>query len=82
MPCWELFAEQPKEYRDHVLPPTLPRRLAVEAGVSQGWEKWIGDHGATITLDRFGASAPGPRLLEEFGFTAEHVATRALELIG
>jgi transketolase len=82
MPCWELFAEQPKAYRDHVLPPTLPRRLAVEAGVSQGWEKWIGDQGATITLDRFGASAPAQRLLEEFGFTAEHVATRALELVG
>jgi transketolase len=50
--------------------------------VSQGWEKWIGDPGATITLDRFGASAPGPRLHEEFGFTPEHVATRALELVG
>ncbi len=82
MPCWELFEEQPKEYRDGVLPVSVKRRLAVEAGVSLGWHKWIGDLGRTLTIDRFGASAPGPRLMKEFGFTAENVVRRALELVG
>ncbi len=77
MPCWELFAEQPADYQRQVLPPHLPR-LAVEAGVAQGWERWAT---ATVTLNRYGASAPAPRLLAEFGFTAEHVAQQALSLL-
>jgi len=81
MPCWELFEAQPKEYRDSVLPPTISRRLSVEAGVTLGWHKWVGDHGRTIGIDRFGASAPGPRLMKEFGFTAENVVARALEML-
>jgi transketolase len=79
MPCWELFEEQPEPYRVAVLPPAVPRRLAVEAGVSLGWHKWIGGSGATHTLDRFGASAPGEQLFAQLGFTVERVAARARE---
>jgi len=80
MPCWELFAEQPPEYRESVLPASVGARLAVEAGVSLGWARWVGPDGATISLDRFGASAPGDQVMRELGFTAEHVARAALEL--
>jgi transketolase len=81
MPCWELFAAQPREYRDHVLPPEARRRLAVEAGVSLGWERWTGDEGAALCLDRFGASAPGTAVLERLGFTPSNVAARARALL-
>jgi transketolase len=81
MPCWELFAEQSAEYRDSVLPASIPARLGVETGVALGWHQWIGPHGATVTMDRFGASAPGNVLMEKFGFTAENVAARALALV-
>jgi transketolase len=74
MPCWEAFAEQPRDYRDRVLPPTLRARVAVEAGVTLGWERWVGDAGAIVGIDHFGASAPGDEVLKRFGFTAEHVA--------
>jgi transketolase len=82
MPCWELFDEQDGGYRDQVLPPSLPARLAVEAGVSLGWHRWIGARGALLTLDRFGASAPASRVIKELGFTTEHVAERAKQLVG
>jgi transketolase len=82
MPCWELFEEQPRDYRDQVLPPTVGARLAVESGVSLGWHKWVGSSGATISIDRFGASAPGNRVMQELGFTADNVVARALELLG
>ena len=81
MPCWELFEAQPAEYRDEVLPPDAVKRLAVEAGVSLGWERWVGDRGATLSIDRFGASAPGTTVLEKLGFTPENVATRARTLL-
>ena len=81
MPCWELFEEQPREYRDEVLPPAVTRRLAVESGVTLGWHKWVGEHGRVIGIDRFGASAPGPRLMKEFGFTAENVISQAIEML-
>ena len=81
MPCWELFAEQPKDYRESVLPPALRRRLSVEAGITLGWHRWVGECGQTIGIDRFGASAPGPTLMKEFGFTAEHVVARALGML-
>jgi transketolase len=74
MPCWEAFAEQPRDYRDQVLPPALRARVAVEAGVTLGWERWVGDAGAVVGIDHFGASAPGDEVLKRFGFTAEHVA--------
>jgi transketolase len=81
MPCWELFSEQPQEYRDEVIPPDVGARLSVEAGISLGWERWIGDAGASVAVDRFGASAPGDEVLERLGFTAENVATRAAALL-
>jgi len=74
LPSWELFAAQPERYRDEVLPPALRARVSVEAGTSFGWHRWLGDHGEAVSLDHFGASAPGERLFEEFGFTATHVA--------
>jgi transketolase len=80
MPCWELFEEQPADYRESVLPAAVTARLAVEAGVSLGWHRWVGDHGATITLDRYGASAPYARLFKEFGFTVENVVAKATAL--
>ncbi len=81
MPCWELFEEQPAAYRASVLPPNVTARLAVETGVSQGWHRWVGESGALLTLDHYGASAPAPRIMQEFGFTADNVVARALELL-
>ena len=82
MPCWELFEEQPQPYRDVVLPPSVAARLSVEAGISLGWERWVGLEGASVAVDRFGASAPAGRIFEELGLTAESVAARAAELLG
>ncbi len=81
MPSWELFDAQPQDYRDSVLPPSVRARLAVEAGVTQGWCKYVGGEGDVIGVDRFGASAPGDILMHEYGFTVEHVCTRAMELM-
>lgn len=75
MPSWELFDAQPATYREDVLPEACTKRLAVEAGVSQGWHRYVGMAGRTITLDRFGASAPYKQLAEKFGFTVNHVAS-------
>jgi transketolase len=80
-PSWELFAAQEAAYREGVLPPQVTARLAIEAGVSQGWERWVGDSGTIIALDRFGASAPGKVLFEQFGFTTEHVMERARKIL-
>ncbi|HET7648379.1 MAG TPA: transketolase [Gaiellaceae bacterium] len=80
MPCWELFEAQPREYRDEVLPPDVKARLSVEAGVAQGWHRWVGDEGDCVSLERFGASAPGATVLEKLGFTADDVVARALAL--
>ena len=74
LPCWEAFEAQDPAYRDSVLPPTVRKRVSVEVGVSLGWERWTGDEGAIIALDRFGASAPGATILVELGFTVERVA--------
>ncbi len=73
MPSWELFEQQPAAYRDEVLPPGCPRRVAVEAGVTQGWERYVGPEGRVIGIDRFGASAPAKTLAEHFGFTVDNV---------
>uniref|UniRef100_UPI003F4970E2 transketolase n=1 Tax=Cupriavidus yeoncheonensis TaxID=1462994 RepID=UPI003F4970E2 len=81
MPSWELFDEQPQEYRDTVLPPDVGARLAVEAGVSQGWHRYVGERGDVLAVDRFGASAAGEVMLREYGFTAENVCRRALRLL-
>jgi transketolase len=81
MPSWEIFAEQPQSYRDDVLLPATTARVAVEAGSSLGWERWIGRDGAIIGIDRFGASAPGPLVLEKLGFTPENVAGQVRALL-
>ncbi|WP_432261223.1 transketolase [Cupriavidus sp. TMH.W2] len=81
MPSWELFDEQPQDYRDTVLPPAVGARLAVEAGVSQGWHRYVGERGDVLAVDRFGASAAAEVMLREYGFTAENVCRRALTLL-
>jgi transketolase len=81
MPSWELFDQQPQAYRDEVLPPSITARLAIEAGVSQGWHKYVGSAGEVIGLERFGASAPFKVLFEHFGFTVENVVAQALALL-
>jgi transketolase len=81
LPSWELFDAQPREYRDAVLPPSIGARLAVEAGVPQGWHRYVGDRGDVLGVERFGASAPGEVLLREYGFTADNVCARALALL-
>ncbi len=74
LPCWELFERQEPSYRDAVLPPQVKARVAVEAGVTLGWHRYVGPEGAIIGLETFGASAPAEQLMEYFGFTAKHVA--------
>jgi transketolase len=81
MPCWELFDEQPQEYRDQVLPPSVTARLAVEAGVRQGWDRYVGSTGDVICLDRFGASSPGEIALKNLGFNVDNVIERARALL-
>jgi transketolase len=81
MPCWELFDEQPAEYRNEVIPPGVGARLAVEAGVRQGWDRYVGPNGDVICLDRFGASAPGDVVMRELGFNVDNVVARARALI-
>jgi transketolase len=81
MPCWELFAEQPEEYREEVLPPAVRARLSVEAGIGMGWERWVGDRGASVSIERYGASAPYTTVLEKLGINVENVASRAQALL-
>jgi transketolase len=81
LPCWELFADQPQDYRDEVLPPDVRARLSIEAGISFGWERWVGDAGASVAIDRYGASAPGDEVLSRLGFTVENVVGRATALL-
>jgi transketolase len=81
MPSWELFDAQPQSYRDQVLLPSIHARLAVEAGASQGWHRYVGDRGDVLAVDRFGASAPGDIVLREYGFTVENVCKRTLALL-
>lgn len=82
MPSFELFEEQDEAYRESVLPKAVVRRVAVEAGTSLGWHRYVGLDGATITIDRFGTSAPGGTCLERFGFTVDNVIETAKKLIG
>ncbi len=81
MPSWKLFDAQPQSYRDSVLPPIMHARLAVEAGSTQGWCKYVGGEGDVIGVDRFGASAPGDVVMREYGFTVENICQRAMELV-
>jgi transketolase len=77
MPSWERFADQDVAYRDEVLPPQVRARVAVEAAAPFGWERWVGDAGRIVGMERFGASAPAEVLFERFGFTPENVANEA-----
>lgn len=81
MPSWELFNKQPQTYKDAVLLPHVKKRLAVEMGSPQGWHPYVGDEGAVMGIERFGASAPASILLPEYGFTTQHVVKRVLSLI-
>ena len=81
MPSWELFEEQPQEYRQQVLPPDIRARVSVEAGATTGWERYVGLDGTAVGMETYGASAPGGVLFEQFGFTADRVAGEARKLI-
>jgi transketolase len=82
MPSMELFARQPPEYRDLVLPPAVRARVAVEAAVAQPWYRWVGERGVILGIERFGASAPYQRIYREFGLTVDHVVRQAKALLG
>jgi transketolase len=82
MPSWELFDAQSEAYRDDVLPPPVKARLAVEAATRFGWCQWVGNAGAVIGIDRFGASAPAKENFKRFGFTVENVVDHARALLG
>jgi transketolase len=82
MPSWDLFEKQPQSYRDEVLPPTVTARLAVEAGVTFGWERYVGAKGAVHGINRFGASAPYKLIAEKLGFTGDNIAKLAHDLLG
>jgi transketolase len=81
MPSWELFDAQDEEYKRNVLPPEVEVRVSVEAGVTTGWERYVGSRGASVGVDRFGASAPGETVLEKLGITPENVANTMLGLL-
>ncbi|TEB07839.1 Transketolase [Pelotomaculum schinkii] len=81
MPSWELFEQQPQEYHQAVLPPQVKARVAVEAGISQGWHRYTGASGEIISIDRFGASAPADTLFEKFGFTVENIVEKTLKAV-
>jgi transketolase len=81
MPSWELFEKMPQSYRDVVLPPDLPVRVAVEAGVALGWDRYVGASGIVVGMNGFGASAPGGTVMEKFGFTAERVVEAVIEAL-
>ncbi|MBN1282944.1 MAG: transketolase [Proteobacteria bacterium] len=81
MPSWELFEEQPEGYRDSVLPPSVKARVAVEAGATFGWSRWVGESGRVVGVDRFGASAPGEVAMERLGITADAVIRAVKEIL-
>jgi len=81
MPSWELFEKSSQEYKNSVLLPNVKARLAIEAGISMGWDRYVGDKGAVIGMNGFGASAPGNIVMQKFGFTVENVVNKAIELL-
>jgi len=81
MPSWDLFEVQPRSYRDQAILPSVRARLAIEAGASQGWHRYVGDHGDVLGVDRYGASAPGDVVMREYGVTADNVCKKALVLL-
>jgi transketolase len=76
-PSWGLFEKQDKAYQNSVLNPSITARVSVEAGVSQGWERWVGERGIRISMDQFGTSAPSKELFEKHGFAVENVIKKA-----
>jgi len=80
-PSWELFAEQDPGYQHSVLPGSIPARIAVEAGVSMGWERWVGPAGRVISVNKFGASAPAKVVFQKYGFSVENILSQAHEMI-
>jgi len=76
-PSWELFASQDQEYKDSVLIPNVQARLSIEAGISQGWDRWVGDRGTIISIERYGASAPYETIYEKLGLSVENVVNKA-----
>ncbi len=81
MPCWEFFDEQSEKYKESVLPSAVKARLSIEAGVSLGWHKYVGDAGDTLSVDKFGASAPAEDVFRDYGFTVENVVKKAKKLL-
>jgi transketolase len=81
VPSWELFEKMPQSYRESILPPAISARVAVEAGVTLGWERYVGASGIVVGMNGFGASAPGGTLMEQFGFTPERVADAVLRVL-
>jgi transketolase len=81
MPCWELFEEQDAEYREEILPPSINARLSIEAGARMGWDRYVGARGDCVSIDRFGASAPGEVALKNLGFNVGNVVARAKALL-
>lgn len=80
-PCWEFFEAQPTAYKKEVFPPTCTARISIEAGSTLGWQKWVGDQGISIGIDRFGASAPGKVLMKEFGFSVDNIVQKSKQLL-
>lgn len=82
MPSWDLFEKQSKEYKESVLPKSVKKRFALEMGSSLGWHRYVGDEGEVLAIDTFGASAPGEKVMAEYGFTTENVVARVKALLG
>ncbi len=80
-PSWELFEKQTKKYQQSVLPPEVKRRVSIEAGVTTGWQKYVGTEGIAIGIDEFGKCGPGEIVLEKFGFTVDNVVKSARKLV-
>ncbi|CUA80334.1 transketolase [Anoxybacillus suryakundensis] len=81
MPSWDRFEAQPAQYKESVIPKHVKKRLAIEMGSSLGWERYTGDEGDILAIDRFGASAPGEKIMQEYGFTVENVVARVKALL-
>jgi transketolase len=81
MPSWELYEKTTQQYKDGVLPSQVTARVAVEAGISMGWERYVGSMGAVIGINRFGASAPGSLVLKKYGIQASAIVAKAMQLI-
>ncbi|SDP21510.1 Transketolase, C-terminal domain [Paenibacillus sp. yr247] len=82
MPSKELFERQPASYREFVLPPSITKRVSIEAGISLGWERYVGPHGQAVAIDTFGASGSGIEVMEHFGFSVENVVRLSKEVLG